>query len=164
MPWNTSVLLKNKLNKSRKYLYTEIPHLPCIFPSGFVGGLALTSVWYFVLVLALSYQPAEALVICTLMGAGLSLGLAFSMTVRCLVFLMLPSMFSSKWWRHDLEMLTALLTLCEGLPWIPFVRVTGGFPTQRAIHAQLDVFFVASLNLMQKKTSRVSVDLGRHSR
>ena len=39
-------------------------------------------------------------------------------------------------WRHDMETLSALLTLCEGNP-----SVIDGFPSQRASNASCDVFF-----------------------
>ena len=43
------------------------------------------------------------------------------------------------WWRHDMETLSALLALYEGNP-----RVTGGFPSQNANDADLNVSFDVS--------------------
>ena len=40
------------------------------------------------------------------------------------------------WWRHQMEMFSALLALCEGNP-----PVTGGLPSQRPVTQNFDVFF-----------------------
>ena len=45
-----------------------------------------------------------------------------------------------QWWRHDMEMLSTLLTLCEGK-----TPVTGGFPSQGTNNAKLWCFFHVSL-------------------
>ena len=45
------------------------------------------------------------------------------------------------WWCCDMEMISALLALCEGNP-----PVTGGFPSQRAVMWSFDVFFDVRLS------------------
>ena len=45
------------------------------------------------------------------------------------------------WWRHQMETFTALLALCEVIP-----PVTGGFPSQRPVTRNFDIFFVMRLN------------------
>ena len=56
------------------------------------------------------------------------------------------------WRRHDL--------LCD---W-PFAREisTGGFPLQMVSNAELNVFFIVSMDILSEKNSRVTVDLRRH--
>ena len=49
---------------------------------------------------------------------------------------------------HDMEMLSALLALCEGNP-----PVTGGFPSQRASNVKLHVLFPVSLTKLLNKQS-----------
>ena len=49
-------------------------------------------------------------------------------------------------WCHDMEMLSALLALCDGKP-----LVTGGFPSQRASNISFGVFFDVSLNKLLNK-------------
>ena len=43
---------------------------------------------------------------------------------------------SESWWRHQMEIFSASLTLCDGKP--PF---TGRFPSQRPVTRSFDVFF-----------------------
>ena len=41
-----------------------------------------------------------------------------------------------EWWRHQSETFSALLALCDGNP-----SVTGGFPSQRPVTRNSDIFF-----------------------
>ena len=54
------------------------------------------------------------------------------------------------WWRHDMEILSAILALYEGNP-----PVTGGFP-QRPEMRCFDVLFVVSLNKVLTHWGRVT--------
>ena len=45
------------------------------------------------------------------------------------------------WWRHQMEMFSALLAICVGNS-----PVTGEFPTQRPVTRSFDVFFEPGLN------------------
>ena len=53
------------------------------------------------------------------------------------------------WWRHQMEMFSALLALCEGNP-----SVTGGFPSQRPVTRSFGVFFHLRLNKRLSKQQR----------
>ena len=53
------------------------------------------------------------------------------------------------WWRHQMEIFSTLLALCEGNP-----QVTGVFPSQRPVTWSFDVFFHVSLNKLLRKQSR----------
>ena len=53
------------------------------------------------------------------------------------------------WWRHRMETFSALLALCEGNP-----PVTGGFPSQRPVTRNFDVFVDLRLNKRLSKQSR----------
>ena len=53
------------------------------------------------------------------------------------------------WWRHQMETFFALLALCEGNP-----SVTGGFPSQRPVTRNFDVFFDVRLSKRLNKQSR----------
>ena len=55
----------------------------------------------------------------------------------------------SSWWRHQMEIFSALLVLCEGKP-----PVTGGFPSQRPVTQSFDVFFDQRPNKRPSKQSR----------
>ena len=60
------------------------------------------------------------------------------------------------WWRHQMEMCSALLALCEGNP-----PVTGGFPSQRPVTRIFYVFF----DLRGRNgwaNNRDAADLSRH--
>ena len=56
---------------------------------------------------------------------------------------------SVQWWHHQMETFSALLALCEGNP-----PVTGGFPLQRPVTRNFNVFFVRRLNNRLSKYSR----------
>ena len=53
------------------------------------------------------------------------------------------------WWRHQIEIFSALLALCTGN-----APVTGEFPTQRPVKGSFDVFFHLRLNIRQSRQSR----------
>ncbi|XP_058794429.1 DC-STAMP domain-containing protein 2-like [Phymastichus coffea] len=63
---------------------------------GFVGGVALTYVFFVFFVFQLHFGLASATVVCSLVGVFMSLGLAFYPRVRCMVFLFLPQFFSKR--------------------------------------------------------------------
>ncbi|CAG9857121.1 unnamed protein product [Phyllotreta striolata] len=63
---------------------------------GFLSGVVLTYVFFFVLVFQLKVRVSMATVMCSVMGCVLVNGLAFSSTVRCIVLLTLPHFFSRK--------------------------------------------------------------------
>ena len=48
----------------------------------------------------------------------------------------LPDVFSSAWWRHQMETFSALLAICVGNSPVP-----GEFPAQRPVTRSFDVFF-----------------------
>ena len=52
------------------------------------------------------------------------------------------------WWRHRMEIFSALLTFCAGNPPVP-----GEFPTQRPVTRSFDVFFDLRLNQRLSKKS-----------
>ena len=62
------------------------------------------------------------------------------------------SILASDPWCHGMEMLSALLALCEGNP-----QVTGGFPPHMVSNAPFDVFFNVSLNKRLNKHSSCRV-------
>ena len=55
----------------------------------------------------------------------------------------------TKWWRHQLEKISALLALCAGNS-----SVTGEFPLQRPVTRSFDVFFDLRLNKRMSDQSR----------
>ena len=57
--------------------------------------------------------------------------------------------YSSTWRRHQMEIFSALLALCEGNP-----PVTGGLPSQRPVTRNFDVSFDLRLNKRLSKQSR----------
>ena len=61
------------------------------------------------------------------------------------------------WWRHQMEIFSALLALCERDP-----PVTGGCPSQRPVAWIFDVFFDLRLNKGLSKPSRDAGELRRH--
>ena len=56
--------------------------------------------------------------------------------------------FTTAWWRHQMETFSALLALCAGNS-----PVTGEFPTQRPVTRSFDVFFDLRLNKPLSKHS-----------
>ena len=63
-------------------------------------------------------------------------------------------MFFWTWWRHQVDIFSALLDLCAGNS-----PVTGEFPAQRPVTRIFDVFFDLRLN---KRMSKTTVRLRRH--
>ena len=65
------------------------------------------------------------------------------LTLRCVIS-----------WRHQIETFSALLALCEGNP-----PITGGFPSQRPVTRNFDVFIAWTLYWASNRNAR---DLKRH--
>ncbi|XP_052817975.1 DC-STAMP domain-containing protein 2-like [Mya arenaria] len=63
---------------------------------GFLGGVLLTLLVYLMMIFQLEVPARKAAYISAVLGAALTLFLAFSQLARCLVLLMLPQLFSSK--------------------------------------------------------------------
>ncbi|XP_076648285.1 uncharacterized protein LOC143356460 [Halictus rubicundus] len=63
---------------------------------GFIGGIFLTYIFFGFFVFQLGYKLSSATFLCTVIGVVLTLGLAFSPRVRCIVFLLLPQFFSKR--------------------------------------------------------------------
>ncbi|XP_017788733.1 PREDICTED: uncharacterized protein LOC108571245 [Habropoda laboriosa] len=63
---------------------------------GFVGGIFLTYIFFIFFVFQLHFKLSSATFLCTILGTILTLGLAFSLRVRCVVFLLLPQFFSKR--------------------------------------------------------------------
>ncbi|XP_030764756.1 uncharacterized protein LOC115888990 isoform X2 [Sitophilus oryzae] len=63
---------------------------------GFLGGVLLTYLLYFFFIFQLNVKLTSATVICSLLGCILTVGLAFSSNVRCIVLLTLPQFFSKR--------------------------------------------------------------------
>ncbi|XP_063217826.1 DC-STAMP domain-containing protein 2-like isoform X2 [Bacillus rossius redtenbacheri] len=63
---------------------------------GFLGGVVLTYLIFTFLVIQYHYSVTAATALCTIFALLLTLGLAFSLRVRCFVFLLLPQLFSSR--------------------------------------------------------------------
>ena len=69
----------------------------------------------------------------------------YACTERIILMAILPN----TWWRHQMEIFSALLALCAGNS-----RVTGEFPSQRPVTHSFDVFFDLHLNNRFSKQSR----------
>ncbi|XP_054003275.1 DC-STAMP domain-containing protein 2-like [Hylaeus anthracinus] len=63
---------------------------------GFIGGMFLTYIFFAFFVLQLNFRLSTATFLCTVIGVILTLGLAFSPRIRCIVFLLLPQFFSKR--------------------------------------------------------------------
>ncbi|XP_075986354.1 DC-STAMP domain-containing protein 2-like [Anticarsia gemmatalis] len=61
---------------------------------GFVGGIVLTYLCFMFFVFQLSISLIHATIMSSIIGVLLTLGLAFSYRIRCLVFLLIPQFFS----------------------------------------------------------------------
>ena len=70
-------------------------------------------------------------------------------------YLYIPEIYAP-WWRHQMEIICALLALCERNP-----SVTGGFPPQKPVGRSFDVFFEMCLT-NGWANSRDAGDLIRH--
>ncbi|XP_059050497.1 uncharacterized protein LOC131845449 [Achroia grisella] len=78
------------------YLKTDltIPNFILKSVLGFLGGIMLTYLCFLFLVFQLSISLFHATVVSFIIGVLLTLGLAFSNRIRCLVFLLIPQLFS----------------------------------------------------------------------
>ncbi|XP_066587675.1 uncharacterized protein [Prorops nasuta] len=63
---------------------------------GFLGGIFLTYLFFMFFVFQLNFTLQSATLLCSIFGIILTLGLAFSYRVRCIVFLLLPQFFSKR--------------------------------------------------------------------
>ncbi|KAG5324991.1 DCST2 protein, partial [Pseudoatta argentina] len=63
---------------------------------GFLFGIFLTYMLFVFFVIQLSFTLSSATILCSILGMILTLGLAFSHRVRCIVFLLLPQFFSKR--------------------------------------------------------------------
>ncbi|KAK6622114.1 hypothetical protein RUM44_001921 [Polyplax serrata] len=63
---------------------------------GFLGGILLTYICFMFFVFSLNFTLKRATYICIGLGVILSLGLAFSVKIRCTVFLCIPQLFSKR--------------------------------------------------------------------
>ncbi|XP_026828448.1 DC-STAMP domain-containing protein 2-like [Ooceraea biroi] len=77
---------------------------------GFLGGIFLTYMFFVFFVFQLNFTLSSATMLCSLLGVILTLGLAFSHRVRCIVFLLLPQFFSKRG-RQALMAYAFILTL-----------------------------------------------------
>ncbi|XP_026734949.1 uncharacterized protein LOC113498907 isoform X3 [Trichoplusia ni] len=78
------------------YLTTDQTFPNFLFKSvmGFVGGIILTYLCFMFFVFQLSISLIHATIMSSIIGVLLTLGLAFSYRIRCLVFLLMPQFFS----------------------------------------------------------------------
>ncbi|XP_048516014.1 DC-STAMP domain-containing protein 2-like [Athalia rosae] len=63
---------------------------------GFFGGIFLTYLFFMFFVFQLNFTLSSATLLCSFFGIILTIGLAFSYRVRCVVFLLLPQFFSKR--------------------------------------------------------------------
>nr|XP_012140476.1 PREDICTED: DC-STAMP domain-containing protein 2-like [Megachile rotundata] len=63
---------------------------------GFISGIFLTYMFFVFFVFQLNFKLSSATTICTIIGVILTLGLAFSYRIRCVVLLLLPQFFSKR--------------------------------------------------------------------
>jgi len=66
-----------------------------LYVAGFLGGVAVTFFLYMILIYQIEVHPSVALVVCAVIGLVLTMAMAFSQNLRCLVLLMLPQFFTS---------------------------------------------------------------------
>ena len=64
-------------------------------------------------------------------------------------YIILALVTSISWWRHQMEIFSALLSFCEGNP-----QETGGFPSQRPVTRSFDVFFDLWVKRVSKQSRR----------
>ncbi|KAK5647195.1 hypothetical protein RI129_002087 [Pyrocoelia pectoralis] len=63
---------------------------------GFISGFFLTYIFFMFFVLQLNFKLSTATFMSSIFGSILTIGLAFSYKVRCIVFLLLPQFFSKR--------------------------------------------------------------------
>ncbi|CAH2241147.1 jg11597 [Pararge aegeria aegeria] len=78
------------------YLQTDkaFPNFVLKSVGGFLGGIVLTYLCFMFFVFQLSISLIHATIMSSVIGVLLTLGLAFSYRIRCLVFLLIPQLFS----------------------------------------------------------------------
>ncbi|XP_052744849.1 DC-STAMP domain-containing protein 2-like [Bicyclus anynana] len=83
---------------SNMYLYLKtdqtFPNFVLKSVVGFLGGIVLTYLCFMFFVFQLSISLIHATIMSSVIGVLLTLGLAFSYRIRCLVFLLIPQLFS----------------------------------------------------------------------
>ncbi|XP_072766623.1 uncharacterized protein [Anoplolepis gracilipes] len=77
---------------------------------GFLGGIFLIYMFFVFFVIQLNFTLSSVTMLCSVLGMILTLGLAFSYRVRCIVFLLLPQFFSKRG-RQALMAYAFILTL-----------------------------------------------------
>lgn len=65
--------------------------------AGFIFGVLVTIILYLIMVFQIKFTPLTSSLVCTFLGAVLTLGLAFTSQTRLMVLLMIPQFFTSKW-------------------------------------------------------------------
>ncbi|XP_052098978.1 DC-STAMP domain-containing protein 2-like [Mytilus californianus] len=63
---------------------------------GFICGVLVTIILYLIMVFQIKFTPLTSSLICTFLGALLTLGLAFTSQTRLMVLLIIPQFFTSK--------------------------------------------------------------------
>lgn len=118
---------------------------------GFLGGMVLTFLWFLIMVYQLEYSPPASFVTCLLLGAVLTIGLAFSDAVRCMTLITIPGIFSSTG-RNIL--LGVLLVLVLGGPMENFSHNVQVMAETSACGQQ--VAYNATQNLVDTATAPIS--------
>ncbi|XP_071826077.1 DC-STAMP domain-containing protein 2-like isoform X2 [Apostichopus japonicus] len=78
---------EQKVDERKKYLKHIL---------GFTCGCLLMYVLYLLLVSIMAFQSSTGIIVCGVLGAFASFGLAFSRDMRCIALLILPSFFAGK--------------------------------------------------------------------
>ncbi|XP_060563449.1 DC-STAMP domain-containing protein 2-like isoform X2 [Ruditapes philippinarum] len=99
---------------------------------GFLGGIILTMISYLMMVYQMEMPPVAAFPLCAIGGLAITLTMAFSSNIRCLVLLMLPQFFSSK---GRMLLLTYAMILAMSHP-LNNVKVNIGVMAQSATCGQ----------------------------
>ncbi|CAH1404522.1 unnamed protein product [Nezara viridula] len=88
----------SKYEKFRISLFTQGTYENYILKSiiGFLSGVLLTYLFFIFFILQLNFPLGSATTMCSIFGLILSLGLAYSYKIRCIVFLLLPQFFSKR--------------------------------------------------------------------
>ncbi|XP_045506601.1 uncharacterized protein LOC123702833 isoform X2 [Colias croceus] len=86
----------SKISNLLLYLKTDqtFPNFLLKSLIGFLGGILLTYLGFMFFVFQLSISLVHATIMSSIIGVLLTLGLAFSYRIRCLVFLLIPQFFS----------------------------------------------------------------------
>ncbi|XP_014271124.1 DC-STAMP domain-containing protein 2 [Halyomorpha halys] len=88
----------SRYEKFRINLFTQGTYENYVLKSivGFLSGVLLTYLFFIFFILQLNFPLGSATTMCSIFGLVLSLGLAYSYKVRCIVFLLLPQFFSKR--------------------------------------------------------------------